>query len=126
MRLLHLTALSGLGLMASIPAFAKQEERGTHIGTGHASYYAQKFHGRRTASGETFSTSALTAAHRTIRFGSRVRVTNLSNGKSVVVRINDRGPFVRGRLIDLSPAAARHIGLHHSGTALVRLSLIGD
>lgn len=69
------------------------------------------YHGRRTASGERFNTYSLTAAHRTRRFGSRVVVTNLSNGRTVTVRINDRGPFVRGRCIDLSRAAANAIGM---------------
>jgi rare lipoprotein A len=77
------------------------------------------YHGRRTASGERFNTYALTAAHRTMRFGSRVTVTNLANGRSVAVRINDRGPFVRGRCIDLSRAAADAIGM--GGTARVRV-----
>jgi rare lipoprotein A len=77
------------------------------------------YHGRRTASGEQFNTFALTAAHRTRRFGSRVVVTNLANGRAVSVRINDRGPFVRGRCIDLSRAAADAIGM--GGTARVRV-----
>jgi rare lipoprotein A len=77
------------------------------------------YHGRRTASGERFNTYALTAAHRTRRFGSHVTVTNLANGRSVAVRINDRGPFVRGRCIDLSRAAANAIGM--GGTARVRI-----
>lgn len=77
------------------------------------------YHGRRTASGERFNTWALTAAHRTRRFGGHVTVTNLANGRSVAVRINDRGPFVRGRCIDLSRAAANAIGM--GGTARVRL-----
>ncbi|GAB3370865.1 septal ring lytic transglycosylase RlpA family protein [Spongiibacter taiwanensis] len=78
-------------------------ERGT------ASFYAQKYHGRQTASGEVFDQQAMTASHRTLQFGSKVRVTNLNNGRSVVVRINDRGPFVRGRIIDLSKAAFAEI-----------------
>jgi rare lipoprotein A len=77
------------------------------------------YHGRRTASGQKFNTYALTAAHRTRRFGSHVIVTNLANGRSVAVRINDRGPFVRGRCIDLSRAAANAIGM--GGTARVRV-----
>ncbi|MCW2783322.1 MAG: rare lipoprotein [Marmoricola sp.] len=77
------------------------------------------YHGRRTASGEKFNTYALTAAHRTRRFGSYVTVTNLANGRSVAVRINDRGPFVRGRCIDLSRAAADAIGM--GGLARVRV-----
>ena len=84
-----------------------------------ATYYGQEFAGRRTASGETFNPSAMTAAHRTLPFGSRVRVTNSRNGRSIIVRINDRGPFVKGRCIDLSTGAARVLGF--SGTAMVSL-----
>ena len=75
-----------------------------------ATYYGQEFAGRRTASGEKFNPSAMTAAHRTLRFGTRVRVTNSRNGRSIIVRINDRGPFVRGRIIDVTPAAAQALG----------------
>src|SRR5215467_12309067 len=85
--------------------------------SGIASIYAYK--GERTASGERANPSGYTAAHRTLPFGTRVRVTNKSNGRSVIVRINDRGPFVRGRVIDLTPAAARALGF--SGLARVTL-----
>ncbi|MBC7755900.1 MAG: septal ring lytic transglycosylase RlpA family protein [Bdellovibrio sp.] len=91
---------------------------------GLASFYGGKFNGRRTASGEKFNHHALTAAHKTLPFGSKVQVTNLRNGKSVVVRINDRGPFVKGRIIDLSKAAAKQIGLSSSGTARVKLEVL--
>jgi rare lipoprotein A len=91
-----------------------------------ASYYADRYHGRATASGETFDVNKLTAAHRTLAFGTRVRVTNLDNGKSVVVRINDRGPFVSGRVIDLSPAAARRIEMTRSGVVPVKLEVLGS
>jgi rare lipoprotein A len=87
---------------------------------GEASWYGPGFHGRRTASGETFDRNALTAAHRTLPFGTRVRVTNLNNGRQVIVRINDRGPYSGGRVIDLSEAAARHVDMINSGTAPVR------
>ena len=87
-----------------------------------ASYYGQEFAGRRTASGERFNPGAMTAAHRTLRFGTQVRVTNSRNGRSVIVRINDRGPFVQGRSIDLSSGAARAIGM--GGTANVRIQVI--
>src|SRR5262245_55773369 len=82
---------------------------------GLASYYADRYHGRKTASSEVFDVNAMTAAHRTLPFGTRVRVTNVNNGRSVVVRINDRGPFVAGRVIDLSPAAARRIDMIDDG-----------
>src|SRR3954447_25484492 len=85
--------------------------------SGTAAYYA----GGRTASGEVSSAASLTAAHRTLPFGTQVRVTNLRNGRSVVVRINDRGPFGRGRIIDLTRAAARELQMINSGIAQVRL-----
>jgi rare lipoprotein A len=79
--------------------------------SGVASWYGPGFHGKRTASGERFNTNELTAAHKTLPFGTRVRVKSMTNGKEVVVRINDRGPFVKGRIIDLSHAAAQALGL---------------
>jgi rare lipoprotein A len=90
-----------------------------HAQTGIASVYWQ---GRRTASGELLCRSCLTAAHRTLAFGTRVKVTNRRNGRSVIVRINDRGPFVRGRIIDLTPAGAR--ALHFSGLARVDIEVV--
>ncbi len=86
---------------------------------GHASWYALT---SQTASGERMNPNELTAAHRSLPFGTRVLVENLSNGRSVVVRINDRGPFVGGRVIDLSKAAAAHIGMLGAGTAKVRIT----
>lgn len=90
-----------------------------------ASYYADKYHGRKTSNGEIFNMYDLTAAHKTLPFNTKVKVTNLSNGKSVIVRINDRGPFVKGREIDLSKAAAVKIGMIKSGTAKVSLEILG-
>ncbi len=89
--------------------------------TGQASWYGAAHHGKRTASGAIYNKEALTAAHPSLPFGTRVKVTNLSNGKSVDVEITDRGPFVGGRIIDLSQAAARALGMVESGTATVRL-----
>ncbi|MDO9391421.1 MAG: septal ring lytic transglycosylase RlpA family protein, partial [bacterium] len=89
---------------------------------GLASYYGREFHGRKTANGETFDMEAMTAAHRTLPFGTMVRVTNLRTGQSVTVKINDRGPFVEGRMIDLSQGAARKIGI--DGVEPVRLEII--
>lgn len=94
------------------------------LGSGEASYYGDELAGRPTASGESFDPAGLTAAHRTLPIGSRVRVTNVRNGKSVVVRINDRGPFTADRVIDLSSGAANQIGMLGAGTALVRLHLL--
>lgn len=96
------------------------------LGRGSASYYAAKFDGRRTASGERFDNGAMTAAHRTLPFGTLVRVTNVANGRSVIVRINDRGPFSRGRMIDVSRAAASELGLVARGHGMVELAIIVD
>jgi len=92
--------------------------------TGWASWYGPRFHGRRTANGERFNKFQLTAAHRTLPFGTRVRVTNLQNGRSTVVRINDRGPYIRGRIIDLSYAAAIQLGMHRQGVVQVRVEIL--
>ena len=89
--------------------------------TGVASYYGARHHGKRTASGEPFNQNALTAAHPRLPFGTRLLVTNLSNKKSVVVRVNDRGPYTRGRIIDVSRKAAQQLGMLRSGTAKVRV-----
>lgn len=90
---------------------------------GLASWYGPGFHGRQTANGERFDMHGRTAAHRTLPFGTRVRVVRLDDGRSVTVRINDRGPFVRGRIIDLSLGAAKKIGLNRDGVARVTLSV---
>lgn len=117
--------LAGLALMAGCSSTSYDRDsdvsgRG-YRAEGTASYYGKAHHGKRTASGERFNLNALTAAHRTLPFGTRVKVTNLDNGRSVVVRINDRGPFRRGRIIDLSRAAAEQLNMLRSGTAPVRL-----
>ncbi len=91
---------------------------------GVVSYYAHDFHGKQTSNGETFDMNDLTAAHRTFPFGTKVRVTNLENNKNVTVRVNDRGPFVEGRIMDLSLAAAKVIDLIKSGTTEARLEVI--
>ena len=94
-----------------------------HAMTGLASYYGS---GERTATGERFDPSGMTAAHRTLPFGTRVRVTRVDTGDSVVVRINDRGPFKPGRVIDLSEGAARNLGMMGAGLANVRLEVVND
>ena len=91
---------------------------------GKASYYASKFQGRKTASGEPYDKSKLTAAHRKLPFGTTVRVTNLQNGRSVTVRINDRGPFIKGRIIDLSSSAFSRIANLKKGIVEVRLEIV--
>lgn len=92
--------------------------------SGTASWYGPGFHGRLTANGERFNMDGLTAAHRTLPFGTQVRVTNRHNGKSIVVRINDRGPFHGNRVIDLSRKAAQTIGMMGSGTAPVQVEVL--
>jgi len=91
---------------------------------GVASYYADDYHGKLTSNGEVFNMNDLTAAHRTFPFGTSVRVTNLENKKTVVVRVNDRGPFKDGRIIDLSLAAAKELDLIRNGTARVKLEVL--
>ncbi len=91
---------------------------------GEASWYGPGFHGNQTASGEVYDMEAMTAAHRQLPFGTRVQVDNLDNGRSAVVRINDRGPFAHGRIIDLSKAAAREVGMLGTGIAEVRLRVL--
>lgn len=101
-------------------------ERGSVVQTGLASWYGSRFHGRLTASGERYNQYAMTAAHKTLPFGSRVRVTNLNTGQAIEVRINDRGPYIRGRIIDLSYAAARRISVRKPGTAPVQIEVLSD
>jgi rare lipoprotein A len=91
---------------------------------GKVSWYGPGFHGRRTANGEIFDTNEMTMAHRSLAFGSKVRVTNLDNGRSIVVRVNDRGPYVGGRIADLSHAAASRLGFVEDGVVRARIELI--
>jgi len=119
-----------LGAVAGMP----QKRRAAQVAfapvrsamSGIASWYGPGFHGNRSASGEVYNQNAMTAAHRTLPFGTKVVVTNLNNGRSVVVRINDRGPFIRGRVIDLSAAAARALGVMQTGIAPVQVQVLGE
>ncbi len=101
------------------PSDANSHSKKTQVGL--ASYYSM---GTRTANGERYNPNGMTAAHRTLRFGTRVRVKNLRNGRSVVLRINDRGPFIRNRIIDVSAGAARKLGMRRSGIARVRVTVL--
>lgn len=115
-----------LSLLGGCSAVASKSRPGS-IGykeSGKASFYAMKFQSRKTASGERFNQSAKTAAHRRLPFGTRVRVTNIKTGKSVVVRINDRGPFVKGRIIDLSRSAFSTIGNTKAGVINVEIVVV--
>jgi rare lipoprotein A len=112
-----------LGL-ASFGACRRLPETG-FFQQGKASFYSDKFHGRPTASGERYDKKALTAAHPHLAFGSQVEVTHLKTKQKVVVRINDRGPFAKGRIIDLSRAAAEQLGMIRDGVAEVQIRLLG-
>ncbi len=121
--------LSGIAVAAgSTDALAEPGSAASYTETtfqsGKASWYGPGFHGRRTASGERFNTNDLTAAHKTLPFGTKVKVTNARTGRSVVVRINDRGPYAGGRVIDLSRSAAQAVSMVSSGTAPVSLEVL--
>jgi rare lipoprotein A len=107
---------------AAVPEATLQ--RYEEIGRGVASYYGKELAGNRTASGERFDPNGLTAAHRSLPLGTKLRITNLSNGEDVIVRVNDRGPFAKSRLIDLSFGAARDIGMVRTGTARVTVEIL--
>lgn len=110
----HFLAVAGVLAFVSVAAEAKPV-------TGMASYYKS---GHRTANGERFNPMGLTAAHRSLPFGTRLMVTNLKTGKAVMVRVNDRGPFIRGRVLDLSLGAARVVGLTSSGVARIKFEVM--
>jgi peptidoglycan lytic transglycosylase len=122
--ILLLTLLAPLGCAGTAPPPSSALEHEVQV--GFASYYDSRLHGARTASGGRYDEKALTAAHRTLPFGTRVQVTNLSNGRSVVVTIIDRGPFTRGRIIDVSRRAARKLDFLRYGTAKVRLEVLDN
>jgi len=100
-------------------------EKAGHRETGIASWYGRPYHGRTTASGETYDMNAMTAAHRTLPFGTRVLVKNLENGKTVKLTINDRGPFIKGRIIDVSRKGARVLGFENQGLVRVQVTALG-
>lgn len=123
--------LAALLLGLSLPAQAQRVTPGgrraeARLEHGTASFYAASLHGNRTASGERYDRHALTAAHRTLPFGTLLRVTNQRNGRTVLVRVNDRGPFHRARVIDLSGAAADAIGMRRAGTARITFEIVNE
>lgn len=127
MKLPGLAVLSAAFLTFSLlnaPTGHASQQPVMQTASGTASWYGSKFHGRRTANGERYDMHQMTAAHRTLPFGTKVRVTNQRNGRSVVVRINDRGPFAGRRIIDLSRGAAGQIGMVNSGVAPVKLEVL--
>ncbi len=115
-----------LGFIASSCGTIRSTETMRTLDTGMASWYGPDFHGKLTANGETYNMNDMTAAHRSLPFNTVLKVTNLENGKSIVVRINDRGPYVGNRIIDLSREAARKIDMENSGVAEVRLELVEE
>jgi rare lipoprotein A len=120
----YLAILLASALLAACHTLAPPAYRPGFSETGLASWYGPEFHRKRTASGERFDMDALTAAHRSLPFDSYVRVTNIATGRSVVVRINDRGPFVADRIIDLSARAARQLGIKEDGVVRVRIEVV--
>ena len=108
------------------PVDLSQISRKNAYQVGVASYYGEKFHGRKTANGETFNMYKLTAAHRVLPLGTMIRVTHLTNGRRVVVKVNDRGPFIEGRVLDLSFAAALELEMVSAGTAEVMIEIIQE
>ncbi|WP_394237877.1 septal ring lytic transglycosylase RlpA family protein [Pseudomonas anguilliseptica] len=125
MRLL-LIAITSLLLSACASQSQSQIDPQGYRAEGQASYYGARHHGNKTASGERFDQNALTAAHRSLPFGSRVQVTNLRNDKRVVVRINDRGPYAKKRIIDLSQKAAEQLDMLRDGVVPVRVEQLAD
>jgi rare lipoprotein A len=117
-------AFFAINLFACMPVPPQEEKVSGYQETGKASFYANKFQGRRTASGVVFDQNARTAAHKKLAFGTKVKVTNLKNNKSVVVIINDRGPFVKGRIIDLSRSAFKAISHFDAGVIKVRIEVV--
>ena len=105
-------------------AYNSRVERNSEKITGICSYYGEKFHGKKTANGEVFNMYEFTAAHKSLPFGTKLEVKNIANGKKVIVRINDRGPFVSNRILDLSFAAAEEIDMIKSGTAEIEAEII--
>lgn len=116
-----LTVIIFLFIGVSQPTFAQSNDK-TQIGS--ASWYGSKYHGRKTSSGERYNKNDMTAAHKTLPFGTMVKVTNPANDQSVVLRINDRGPFVGNRIIDVSEAAARKLDIHARGVAKVKVEVL--
>lgn len=118
---IFLTLLVTLLFTTNVMAKTKVNQHSTR---GEASYYAGFHHGKKTASGERFNMHSLTAAHRTLPLGSKIKVTNLNNGKEVVVRVNDRGPYAKGRVLDVSLGAAKKLDMIKTGTAKVSIQIL--
>jgi rare lipoprotein A len=121
---LMLSSFAGSSTISPMAQSSSPTVAATASETGIASYYGSKYHGKLTASGEVFNMNDLTAAHPKLNFGTRVKVTHLENNRSVVVRVNDRGPFIKGRVIDLSQAAATALQMERGGLAQVKIEVV--
>lgn len=121
-----IAALALLLLLGACAGDSGEIDTGGYTQVGLASWYGKRFQGRRTASGEPFDMNRRTAAHPSLPFGTRIEVTNLANGRKLVVRINDRGPSVDGRILDLSRRAAQDLGFLRDGVTRVRLRVLGS
>jgi rare lipoprotein A len=119
---LALTACTGV--LPNVPPGGAEQATFTELGI--ASWYGRGHHGKRTANGERFDMNRMTAAHKSIELGTVVRVTSLETGETVKVRVNDRGPYIRGRVVDLSDKAARHLGIREAGIARVRVEIFAS
>ena len=120
MRLKHLFVFAGWLMMLCVTTASAQK-----VILGKASFYGDEFHGRMTSDGSIYHRDSLTCAHRTLPFGTLLKVRNMKNGREVIVKVNDRGPFIKGRIVDLSYAAAEEIGMINSGVARVEVKNIG-
>ena len=128
-RLVVLPLVVSFGLLLGACSWTPKGEAEFDVGIkdrGVASWYGEQFHGKQAANGELFDMEALTAAHRTMPLGSMVRVVNLTNGKHLHVRVTDRGPYVNGRILDLSHAAAARLGMERGGLAIVQVEIVGE
>ena len=121
-----IAAVAVVAILVAVIGLDSTFEDGPVTQRGEASWYGPGFHGKKTASGQIYNQNAMTAASRTLPLGTRVMVTNLDNGKEVEVTINDRGPYAKGRIIDLSKAAARKLGFIKAGVARVRIEVISE
>lgn len=122
--LLLAALLTGCATVGGPTAVSRRSDATVEV--GFASYYGREFQGRRTANGERYDATELTAAHRSLPFGTLLRITHLGNGREVVLRVNDRGPHVRGRLVDVSLRAARELGFVRDGLARVRVEVLDE
>ena len=125
-RIAEVVAVEEKPVEATFPLLAPMARKPAHVERGKGSYYGPEFEGKRTANGEVFRANTHTAAHRSLPFGTKVRVKNLANGREVTLRINNRGPFVKGRIIDVSERAARDLGMIKKGVVPVEVTVLEE